>query len=231
MTAPERPQLIKKDLDAIIASLIEQGIGDDSNFSVLRRSGVSWEVTFDGAEHVSIALSDIEYKDIHREFSDKRSYNVKFLDGGLIQLMYRFDANRLIQHRLAYYPSPSLQPFREDPEAYLRDDLYLDIVSRRIVPFPLRFDFDDRDEAHRDMIHPRSHLTLGDVEGCRIPVTSPLTPRWFVEFVLRNFYQNDRYIFSERLPKHRLHFERSITDNESGLIHVSIPEAQLAPVG
>ncbi|WP_223270570.1 DUF2290 domain-containing protein [Ralstonia pseudosolanacearum] len=209
-------------MDAVLGVLIERGIADDQNFPMLRQlSATDWEVSFDGAEHVSIAMGEIDYTTIHAELSQKRSYNVKLIDGGLLQMMYRFADDRLIKHRLAYYPSPSLRPFQEDPEAYLRDDLFLDIVSRRIVPFPLRFDFDIH--AAQDVAHPFSHLTLGDVQGCRIPVSGGLTPRWFTEFILRNFYQTNAHDFVGGLPAHRLAFEPTITDNERRLMHVVVP--------
>jgi hypothetical protein len=89
------------------------------------------------------------------------------------------------------------------------------------VPFPLRFDFDVT--AAVDVIHPHCHLTLGDVEGCRIPVSAPLTPRWFVEFIMRNFYQTDKYDFVTGLPIHLFHFEPTITAKENSLIHVFVP--------
>ena len=94
--------MIEGDLDAIIGSLIERGIGDDSNFSVLRPSGSFWEITFSGAEHVSIAMGDVDYSDIHRELTERRCYSVKLIDGGLLQMMFRFADDRLAQHRLAY---------------------------------------------------------------------------------------------------------------------------------
>jgi hypothetical protein len=222
MTAPRTPQTIHRDLAGLLARLIERGIADDQNFPLLRQLAADeWEVSFDGAEHVSIAISDIDYSIIYRELSEKRSYNVKLIDGGLLQLMYNFRAERLVRHRLAFYPSPSLRPFQEDPEAYLRDDLYLEIVSRHIVPFPLRFDFDEA--AARDVVHPCCHLSLGDVKGCRIPVSAPLTPRWFAEFILRNFYQTDKHDFVSSLPDHCLHFNPTITTQERGLIYVSVP--------
>lgn len=219
---PKKAQTIKSDLEGLLASLIELGIVDDQRYPVLRQiSGNEWEVTFGGAEHVSIAMDDIDYAAIHRELLEKRSYTAKLIDGGLLQLKYRFEDERLVRHRLAYYPSPNLRPFHEDPDAYLRDELFLDIVSRRIIPFPLRFDFDEA--AARDVVHPRCHLTLGDVKGCRIPVSAPLTPRWFVEFVLRNFYQTDKHDFVSALPNHRLNFSSTITANESRLIHIVVP--------
>jgi hypothetical protein len=222
MTPPRLPRTVKEDLSAILGMLIERGIVDGQNFPVLRQlSGTHWEVSFDGAEHVSLAMGEIDYHDVHKELSEKRSYNARLIDGGMLQMMYRFEGENLIKHRLAYYPSPALRSFREDPDAYLRDELFLEIVSRHIVAFPLRFDFDT--EAATDIAHPCSHLTLGDAQGCRIPVSGGLTPRWFTEFVLRNFYQTARHDFLGGLPAHRFEFEPTITDNERRLMHVVVP--------
>ncbi|MCL6610011.1 MAG: DUF2290 domain-containing protein [Peptococcaceae bacterium] len=212
---------IMRDLKGLLAALIELGIADDQNFPAYRISNNVCEVTFDGAEHVSIAMDDIDYEAIYRELLEKRSYTVKLIDGGLLQLMYRFEDERLVRHRLAYYPSPDLRPFPDDPDAYLRDELFLDIVSRHIIPFPLRFDFDEA--AACDVDHPLCHLTLGDVKYCRIPVSAPLTPRWFIEFILRNFYQTEKYNFVSDLPNHLFDFRQTITENESRLIHMVIP--------
>jgi len=217
------PKSIAQDIDKLIAALIEQGVCDDSNFSAVRSSGGKTDVIFKGSQHVSIALGDIEYAEIYRELAGKRSYNMKLVDGALLQMMYRVEGGKLLQHRLAFYPSPSLLPFQDDPEAYMRDDLFIEIVQRRIVPFPLRFDFDAREGVHIDVAHPKSHLTLGDVKGCRIPVSAPLTPRWFIEFVLRNFYNTDAHDFITGLPGHGIRFQRSITANEASLMHMVIP--------
>lgn len=222
MKPPQQPRATKDDVEDIVSCLIQIGIADDQNFPVLRQSSAeAWEVSFDGAEHVSIAMGDIDYSDIHLELSEKRSFSVKLIDGGLLQMMYRFEGERLVKHRLAYYPSPTLRPFQDDAEAYLRDELFIDIVSRRVVPFPLRFDFDE--VASADVAHPCSHLTLGDAKGCRIPVSSGLTPRWFAEFVLRNFYQTDKRDFVRELPGHRFTFDPTITDNERRVMHIIVP--------
>lgn len=217
------PRSIKEDIDGLISELIGKGICDDSNFSAIRSSGSKVDITFSGSEHISIALGDIEYAEIYRELADKRSFNMKLVDGAILQMMYRVGGGELIQHRLCFYPSPSLLPFQDEPDAYMRDELFMDIVKRRIVPFPLRFDFDGREDVHVDISHPKSHLTLGDVKGCRIPVSAPLTPRWFVEFILRNFYQTDEHDFIGSLPNHKIKFSKSITSNEVGMMHIVIP--------
>lgn len=220
---PPSPISIKQDIDGLISVLIGKGICDDSNFSAVRASGNKTDITFSGSEHVSIALGDIEYADIYRELADKRSYNMRLIDGALLQMMYRIGGTQLLQHRLAFYPSPELLPFQDDPDAYMRDELFLEIIQRRIVPFPLRFDFDAREGVYSDVVHPKSHLTLGDVEGCRIPVSAPLTPRWFVEFILRNFYQTEQHDFVSSLPQHKIHFPATITENEARLMHLVVP--------
>ena len=217
------PKSIKEDIDGLISELIGKGVCDDSNFSAIRTSGSKADVTFSGSEHVSIALGDIEYAEIYRQLADKRSYNMRLVDGALLQMMYRVEGDELLQHRLAFYPSPSLLPFQDDPDAYMRDELFIEIVQRRIVPFPMRFDFDAREGVYIDVAHPKSHLTLGDVKGCRIPVSAPLTPRWFVEFILRNFYQTETHDFIGGLPQHKIKFPMSITRNEVGLMHMVIP--------
>ena len=183
------PKLLKQYIDSLVAKLIEVGLSDDQNASILSQtSAKSFEVTFVNAKAVSAALKDREYEDVYQEMVDARAYNLKMLDGAIVQMMYEFEDGVLLRHRLAFFPSPRLRPFQEDAEAYLEDALFAEIVSRRIVPFPLRFDFDAREGVFEPLIHPKSHLTLGQYEDCRIPVTSPLTPKWFIDFILRNFY-------------------------------------------
>lgn len=213
----------KDDLNALLSHLIERGIVDDQNYSIVRYlPNQRSEVTFKNAEHVSIAMRDIDYTAIHCELKEKRSYNAKLIDGGLLQMQYLFEGDQLVKHRLAFLPSLSLCPFQDDPEGYLRDELYLEIVSRRIVPFPLRFDFDM--SAAQDVAHPACHLTLGDVKGCRVPVSAPLTPRWFLEFILRNFYNTDSHDLTSSLPSHRHHFAQTIIARERDIIHVMVPQ-------
>ncbi|AAF85461.1 hypothetical protein XFUD_11610 [Xylella fastidiosa] len=217
------PQCIKKDIDGLISKLIEQGVCDDSNFSAIRCSGGKTEISFSGAQHLSIALRDIEYTEMYSALADKRSYNMKLIDGALLQMMYRLENDGLLQHRLGFYPAPHLRPFQDDPDTYVCDALFIEIVERRIVPFPLRFDFDAREGIYVDGAHPKSHLTLGDVTGCRIPVSAPLTPRWFVEFILRHFYQTKQHDFISGLPQHSIKFATSITRHEADLMHLVIP--------
>lgn len=135
----------------------------------------------------ALALRDVSYEDVYRDLFANEAYDVRMVDGGLLIFQYRFDSDAvLIRHRLAYFPSPVLPSIDEAPGLYDDDELYGDIVARRLVRFPIRFDYAPAD--HVEGLHPASHLTLGQYEGCRIPVAGPLGPSAFVNFIVRNFY-------------------------------------------
>ncbi len=137
--------------------------------------------------------------------------------------MYVFVGGVLERHRLAFFPAPHLEEFQNNPDIYLEDEIFADIVAKSIVPFPVRFDYDTRDGIHCELTHPKSHLSLGQYENCRIPVTAPMTPFGFIDFVLRNFYHTafDRY--AEKLPPRGGSFEESILPAERGVVHVVVP--------
>ena len=218
------PNQIKRQVDLIIGYLVDVGLAEDQNYAFLRNtSGSQTEVTFPHAEHVSIALKDRAYTEIYSHLSQERAYNAKMPDGALIQMMYVFSEGFLQRHRLAFFPAPHLEEFQNNPDIYLEDEIYADVVARSIVPFPLRFDFDIREGVHQELVHPKSHLTLGQYEKCRIPVTAPLTPLWFVDFILRNFYHTAFQLYAEKLPNSDTSFAESILVTERNVLHIQIP--------
>lgn len=64
MKPPKQLLAIKRDLDGIIVRLIEGGVCDDYNFSIVDQDGPWTDLRFEGAEHVSLGMSDIDYADI-----------------------------------------------------------------------------------------------------------------------------------------------------------------------
>ncbi|NOT54902.1 MAG: DUF2290 domain-containing protein [Deltaproteobacteria bacterium] len=181
------------------------------------------EIIFPRAEHVSIAIKDRAYSEIYEHLTQERAYSVKMPDGALIQMMYVFEGSVLERHRLAFFPAPHLEEFQNNPEIYLEDEIYADVIARSIVPFPLRFDYDARADVYKEVEHPRSHLSLGQYENCRIPVTSPLTPSRFIDFILRNFYHTAFRRYADQLPAFSDAFSESIVRAERNVVHVQIP--------
>ena len=205
--------------------MVELSLADDQNFAFLRGRGNSVQATFEGTEHVTVAMRNLPYIEIYDHLAQARAFNAKMLDGALIQMMYEFKGGELQGHRLAYFPSPHLEEFQNSPEIYLDDEVYANVVAKNIVSIPMRFDFDAADSNHHEVAHPKSHLTLGQFKNCRIPVTAPLIPFHFIEFILRNFYDSGSSKFSERLPRARGgEFAESIVPSEKGVVHVAVPK-------
>ena len=133
-------------------------------------------------------MKSVPYRDIYDSLLDKDSYHVMMVDGSLLSFQYTFsaDGEKLEKHRLTYFPSPKLPEYDELYEEYISDDIYVDAHDESLVKFPIRFDYDPANA--KGIIHPASHMTLGQYTNCRVPVTMPVTPRKFVLFIVRNFY-------------------------------------------
>ncbi len=184
------PATVLTQTTKLIASLIEAGLSDDQNFPSLSNGPENTsEVTIPGTHDFSVSLKNISYREIYEALEAGRSYHIRMIDGGLIQILYRFKDQNLTSHRLCYFPSPDFEAFQNDPEVYLTDPIYGDILQKSIVPFPVRFDFNLDDALHVEVDHPKSHLTLGQYTNCRIPVSAPLTPHSFLSFILDSFYK------------------------------------------
>lgn len=222
------PKEILAQINSLTADLVGLSLCDRQNFPSLRHLGKKLcEIGFGESGNVSNALKNTSYQDIFKELVRSKSYNLKMLDGALIQMMYRFRDYQLEAYRLAFFPSPTLEEFQNNPEIYLEDELYAEVVMKNIVPFPLRFDFDCREEVAVVVDHPKSHLTLGQYQNCRIPVSAPLTPRHFIEFILRSFYNTAFRKYSSQLSNPMGCFEMSITEEEMKLLYVQIPGRQI----
>jgi len=179
-------------------------------------------ISVNNAEAMSIALKNLAYRDIFKQLLDARCFNVKMLDGALLMFRYRFQDARIYEHSLSYFPSPDLEHFQNEPDLYLEDEIYADIVAKNIVPFPVRFDYNQDAQRFVEMHHPYSHLTLGQYANCRIPVCSPMTPFGFCGFILRSFYNTAYKKYSDDLPQSVLSFHNTITDNERNIPHMVI---------
>lgn len=219
------PNQITGQINELIGYLVENGLADDQDYAFQRSERDNLvQVTFAGAVHVSTAFRDRTYDEIYEHLVQARAYNVKMPDGALIQMMYEFAGGTLQRHRLAFFPAPHLEEFQNNPDIYLEDEIYADIVAKNIVPFPVRFDYDARADYHQELVHPKSHLTLGQYANCRIPVTAPLTPFRFVDFILRNFYHTAFHRYAEQLPRsHGGSFAESILPSERNVVYVVVP--------
>ena len=217
------PNQVMRQINDRIRRLVQSGLADNQLTAFQRKAGRRVEIVFPNAEYISAALKNIDYVDMYRLLVQARAYNLKMCDGALVQMMYDFSDRTLLRHRLAFLPAPHLDEFQNAPETYLEDELHGDVVARNVVPFPVRYDYDARYGRHRALEHPLSHLTLGQYEHCRVPVSAPVTPNWFVDFIVRNFYHTATKRYADEMPARGAVFPESILPEERQVIHRTIP--------
>jgi hypothetical protein len=215
------PKQTLRQINKLTEAFVGLSLSNEQNYPVTHgKANAAFEITVSTAAGMSVALKNVAYRDIYSELERARCFNIKMLDGALISLRYRFRVGVICEHSLSYFPSPDLEHFQNEPEIYLEDEIYADVIARNIVPFPVRFDFSDDPAKFVDVHHPYSHLTLGQYENCRIPISSPIGPLAFGGFILRSFYNTAFRKYSEKIPVSTLAFANTITANERMILHM-----------
>ncbi|MDZ4858002.1 MAG: DUF2290 domain-containing protein [Candidatus Hydrogenedentes bacterium] len=215
------PKQTLKEIYQLTEALVGLSLSNEQHFPTTRgNANAAFEISVSSAARMSVALKNLPYRDVYWELEKAQCFNFKMLDGALIFLRYRFLVGVICEHSLSYFPSPDLEHFQNDPEVYLDDEIYAEVVAKNIVPFPIRFDFSNDDKKFVEVDHPYSHLTLGQYTNCRIPVCSPLGPLAFGGFILRNFYNTASRKYSAKIPTSNLGFVNTITAKERKIPHV-----------
>lgn len=213
-----------KEIQQVSQLVIQKGLSVEEKCPIIKKSCVTWTQQKD----LAYLLKNLSYVEKYKILNNDKNYNLRMLDGALIQMLYKFNnsGRKLLSHRLAYYPSPNLERYELSPESY--ENLYFgesefhDLREQNIVTFPIRFDFNDSNDIFKDIEHPYSHVTFGEYENCRIPVSTPLTPSVFMEFIIRNFYFT---AFKSKFSDYKYsvsRFPKSITSNEEKVLHFNI---------
>ena len=72
------------------------------------------DIVWEKYQNISLYLRNMDYSTIYDEIEKIIIINVKLPDGGIIQLMYRFNrtGTELISHRLGYYHHRSYELIR-----------------------------------------------------------------------------------------------------------------------
>ena len=208
---------IFKQIHQITSTLIQVGLSVEQNFPSINGG----YIYISGKHDLSVALKNIAYKQIYDLLESEKNYNIKLIDGALLQFMYIFSEGKLKKYRLAFFPSPTLEEYQNNQDIYELDEIYSDILSKNIIPTPIRFDFDPENAI--PVHHPSSHLTIGQYQNCRIPVTFAITPNMFMDFILRNFYNTAQSKYSVELKfKLTSLFENCIEPGEKSILHLTI---------
>ncbi|WP_159448457.1 DUF2290 domain-containing protein [Demequina sp. NBRC 110052] len=177
-----------KAITAITTQLVRSGIVDDQEWPKLSSVGSVERVDVPKPVNAEV-LKSVSYEDLYQSILDRRSFNFVMLDRALVQMSYEYEGSALVRHRLAFLPSPNLDRFQDEPDLYFAEVPWVEVVGSQSTAVPLRFDFDARPDVPDGPDHPPAHFTIGQYRHCRVPVSGPLTPDVFVDFVIRHFYR------------------------------------------
>lgn len=219
------PSNVLSQIQTVTGELIRYSLCNDQNFpQLIRGRGDTSEVSCAAIQGVTIAMKNKPYREIYEYLDKSRAYNLKMIDGALIQFSYMFAGNELTSQRLAFFPSPFLDEFQNNSDVYELDDLYADVVFKNIVAFPVRFDYSSDEKRFVPIEHPKAHLTLGQYQNCRIPVSAPLTPLLFIDFILRSFYNTAYKKCPTFADQQHGCFEQTLDSLETAILHLRTPE-------
>lgn len=216
------PGRVRRDINELIQHLLFKGLVNDYQEAFEQKSNIT-TISFGNAKHISSALKNLDYQDIYSTFATHRVFNARMVDGAFIQMTYQFKANRLLNHRLAFLPPPHSFLDESDLAMAVSERELADFINGNRVGQPLRFDFNSNDDIHIDVIHPKSHLTLGVYVNCRIPVTAALSPYWFLYFILQSFYSTHSSDYLSTLPRLTGYFPVSLAPAEKKVPHLVVP--------
>lgn len=213
------PQGVRQQLGEVYSRLIVTNLSV-KQFYPKEQNLVGGGVSIGSLPLGSISLRDISYEEIYTDIERNDGYHIKLPDGGLLIFQYTFDGKGVLtKSRLCYFPSFDLPTVDQAPHLYENDELYGDVILKKLVRFPIRFDYDPG--SHIEVEHPMSHLTLGQYENCRIPVEGAISPNAFVIFLLRNFYSHSYRRNKNQLEKkpHHIQAMNTLTNAERRISH------------
>lgn len=180
---------LNTEINTISENLIKAGMAIDYNFSIFdsKQSSVSVKVE----KNLFDILSVNNIIDRYKNFIDNKFYNCLLFDGALLQFYYQFSNGDIITHRLCYVPCPinissnDLEEFSIMEILEKIQELPQELSNKIKEHTMLRFDYDVENQS---LLHPASHFTFL-TSNCRIPVCTPVSPLMFIQFILKNFYE------------------------------------------
>ncbi|QZY88558.1 DUF2290 domain-containing protein [Exiguobacterium acetylicum] len=141
-----------------------------------------------------------DYYNTYKIARDNQDYTLLLKDFSFFQFGYTLSKDSRIEElRYAYYETPSMvekyEVFLENMGFTLEEvgneffEEYQQFVSEAQLKnhvTSIRYDFSI--EQGQELVHPTSHLHIGQENDVRIPMSFIMTPQTFVAFVIRHCY-------------------------------------------
>ena len=188
-----RPEQVKRELDDCLGFLQRVGF-----------SAQEMWCHFDGDSLVSsrdrlgmLKFDNIrEYMFLHKRICERKQFTMLAFDNTIICIEFRFYNMEIAESRYLVLPDLTIYSGESMPDAFANEETsrYLEMTNDYQLNFPIRIDFINsrfKNERQNPVVpgsHSPSHMHLGFIEGCRIPISRPISPKVFFKFVIENFY-------------------------------------------
>ncbi len=200
----------------LVAFLYNQGLlRDSSPYKSIPVGRKVNKVTWTGRNPANNVLYDTSKscQEIISDLQACKQYSLLLYDKSIIQAEYILDDDNLTKSRLLFVKLQNKVWRKEELDELMNDPNNLDECLDEPIGFPIMIRMDYDPENHVECEHPKSHMTLNNLEECRIPLKAPLSLGSFAEFV---FWQ----VYHIRTPDLKcVHFGQTITDLEKEMVH------------
>lgn len=186
--------------------------------------GSTYRITWSSIKG-SLIEGDFATIDEYGAFLKAGQYTAFLYDGAILQISYDFIGNKIVGHRLGYYPWPFFEYDKEllsECDPYEVFNMYISEKTICRLNSPIRFDYRQNGEAKQ---HARSHVHLNR-HYTRIAVSKPLSLGQFVHFIFKNFYPDDWKIhrfLREKLPNMFGNNYLCLEENDALYLHIVCP--------
>lgn len=210
------------DINDLIFEWQKKGLVASSNeHQSFRKSKNRTEITWKNDGYV---LKDETFASVSEYCAliEKKQYSMLLSDGAFFQISYTLERDRIVKHRLCWYPAPI-----ELTTEIIDNESIIDFILQKMnegaletlrLRSPIRFDYAPDDTKDR---HPTVHMHISH-EDCRIPVRSPLCLRDFMIFIVDNFYPDLIEITSLYERAGNWNGQDTLTNNEKSKLHMNI---------
>lgn len=152
---------------------------------------------------------NINTQEIIETLRREKQYSILLKDKSIFQIEYKIENNIIIKQRMLYM---KLSDEIEDDNSEASTN-FADSNETEGIPLLIRVDYDIKN--HKDVEHPAAHMTISNIEKCRIPIKSNMSFLQFVKFILMNVYgimYNDKELIIN---------QETITENEKMCVHIN----------
>lgn len=207
---------IVTEINACITFLMKNGLSHDQEYAHIKSHGKIHIITTTKDSIPTLKFTTIdEYNDIFDLIHQNRQFTVLMFDNTIVNIEYTFNGNELDKSRCLILPDLRLYAGDIYYQDYSdsRSNIDLEFLQKYQFRFPFRIDYDKK--AFKAGTHPSSYVHLGFSEGCRIPISCPLSPRIIFQFIIENFYtpsymENKKIFDAFFQPSKKHSFEKDI---------------------